>query len=212
MPDDNAIDIKILYVEDDRIARDEVSRFLGRRVRDVVTAGNGREGLEAYDRARPDLIVTDIRMPVMDGLQMAREIRTRDPDIKIIVTSAHSDTSYLLTTIDMGIDGYVIKPVDTARLSAAIAKCAEVIEYRREKRRYEEERERLVEELRGALDKVKLLSGLLPICASCKKIKDDNGYWQQIEAYIRDHSEAEFSHGLCPDCSKRLYPQYHREP
>ena len=70
----------------------------------------------------------------------------------------------------------------------------------------EEEREKLIEELKNALDRVKQLSGLLPICASCKKIKDDKGYWRQIELYIRDHSEAEFTHGICPDCVKKLYP------
>lgn len=62
------------------------------------------------------------------------------------------------------------------------------------------------EELQSTLSKVKQLSGMLPICASCKKIRDDKGYWKQIEIYIRDHSEVEFSHGLCPDCAKRLYP------
>jgi PAS domain S-box-containing protein len=70
----------------------------------------------------------------------------------------------------------------------------------------EEERERLIEEFKNALDQVKQLSGLLPICASCKKIKDDKGCWRQIESYIRDHSEAEFSHGICPECVKKLYP------
>jgi len=70
----------------------------------------------------------------------------------------------------------------------------------------EEEREKLIEELKNASDQVKQLSGLLPICASCKKIKDDKGYWRQIESYIRDHSEAEFSHGICPECVKKLYP------
>ena len=70
----------------------------------------------------------------------------------------------------------------------------------------EKEREKLIEELKNALDQVKQLSGLLPICASCKKIKDDKGYWRQIESYIRDHSEAEFSHGICPECVKKLYP------
>jgi hypothetical protein len=64
----------------------------------------------------------------------------------------------------------------------------------------------LIRELQEALTMVKLLSGLLPICASCKKIRDDKGYWTQIESYIRDHSEAEFSHGICPDCMKKLYP------
>jgi len=63
-------------------------------------------------------------------------------------------------------------------------------------------------ELKEALEKVKLLSGFLPICASCKKIRDDTGYWKQIETYIGEHSEAEFSHGICPDCAKKLYPEY----
>ena len=63
-------------------------------------------------------------------------------------------------------------------------------------------------ELKEALDKVKLLSGFLPICASCKKIRDDKGYWNQIEIYIRDHSEAEFSHSVCPECAKKLYPDF----
>jgi hypothetical protein len=71
-----------------------------------------------------------------------------------------------------------------------------------------EEREKLVSELQGALSKVKQLSGLLPICASCKKIRDDKGYWNQIEEYIRNHSEADFSHGLCPPCLERLYPDF----
>jgi len=76
-----------------------------------------------------------------------------------------------------------------------------------ERKQAEAERERLIGELQEAVAKVKTLSGLLPICASCKRIRDDQGYWQQIEAYIRDHSEAEFSHSVCPDCAKELYPE-----
>ena len=70
----------------------------------------------------------------------------------------------------------------------------------------ENERESLIRQLQSALEKVKLLNGLLPICANCKNIRDDNGYWNQIESYIQDHSEAEFSHGICPECVKKLYP------
>ncbi|MGO9612621.1 MAG: GAF domain-containing protein [Dissulfurispiraceae bacterium] len=79
------------------------------------------------------------------------------------------------------------------------------------RRRLEEERERLIFELKGALDKVKTLSGMLPICSSCKKIRDDQGYWNQIETYISMHSEAEFTHGLCPDCVKIIYPEYYNK-
>src|SRR5207244_3317288 len=70
----------------------------------------------------------------------------------------------------------------------------------------EEERERMIDELQDANTKIKTLRGLLPICASCKKIRDDRGYWNQIEVYIKLHSEADFSHSICPDCAKRLYP------
>ena len=74
------------------------------------------------------------------------------------------------------------------------------------KHKMEKEREKLIKELQDALAKVKKLSGFLPICSSCKKIRDDEGYWNQIESYIRDHSEAEFSHSICPECVKKLYP------
>ena len=80
-----------------------------------------------------------------------------------------------------------------------------------ERRRMEEEREKMVLELQGALAKVKTLSGLLPICASCKKIRNDKGYWNQIEGYIMEHSDATFSHGICPDCAQRLYPDHFKK-
>lgn len=79
------------------------------------------------------------------------------------------------------------------------------------RKRAEAEKEQVIEKLKGALAKVNQLSGLLPICSSCKKIRDDKGYWNQIEAYIRDHSEAEFTHSLCPECSRKLYPELFRE-
>jgi PAS domain S-box-containing protein len=75
------------------------------------------------------------------------------------------------------------------------------------RKQMDEEREKIIKELRDAVAKVKTLSGLIPICASCKKIRDDNGYWKQIETYIRDNSEADFTHGICPECEKRLYPE-----
>ncbi len=77
-----------------------------------------------------------------------------------------------------------------------------------ERKKAEAEKERLIFELRDALSKIKTLSGMLPICASCKKIRDDKGYWKQIESYIREHSEAEFSHSICPECVKKLYPDF----
>ena len=80
-----------------------------------------------------------------------------------------------------------------------------------ERKRAEEEREKLIHELQDAINKVKTLSGMLPICSSCKKVRDDKGYWTQIEAYVRDHSDAEFTHGICPECFKKLYPDVNFE-
>lgn len=86
------------------------------------------------------------------------------------------------------------------RFAGALATITDITD----RKRSEEERERLIAELRDAAARVKTLSGLLPICSSCKKIRDDKGYWNQLEEYIRDHSGAEFTHGLCPECLKRL--------
>jgi len=74
-----------------------------------------------------------------------------------------------------------------------------------ERKKAEEERNKLILELQETLSEIKILKGIIPICASCKRIRDDKGYWNQVEAYIRDHSEADFSHSICPDCMKKLY-------
>ncbi len=211
MSESDRFDISVLYAEDDEATREEVGLFLNRRVRTLVTAANGQEGLQRFREERPDVVVTDIRMPVMDGLQMARIMRSEDRGTLIVVTTAHSDVSSMLEAIDIGVDQYVIKPIETGKLLAALEKCAETVEYRRAHKIYLAERERLIGELQGALAKVKLLSGFLPICASCKKIRDDRGYWQQVEEYIRDHSEAEFTHGICPECAKKIYSKYMKE-
>jgi len=79
------------------------------------------------------------------------------------------------------------------------------------RKQLEDEQKRLIAELQEALANIKTLKGLLPICSSCKKVRDDKGYWSQIEAYVSDHSEAEFSHGICPDCAQRLYPEYYKK-
>ena len=210
MSEQKMFNITLLYVEDERSTREEVLMFLQRRVREVFVAENGSEGFDLYQERRPDVIITDIRMPVMDGLQMSKGIKAIDPEAKIIITSAHNDTPYLLSAIEAGIDAYVMKPVETEKLEAALNKCAEVIDFRKASLLHQQDQERSMKELQAALLKVKQLSGFLPICASCKKIRDDKGYWQQIEAYIRDHSDAEFSHGICPDCAKKLYPDYYQ--
>ena len=80
-----------------------------------------------------------------------------------------------------------------------------------ERKRIEKERENLIDELREAIATIKTLHGILPICSYCKKIRDDKGSWNQLEAYISEHTDAKFSHGLCSECAKKMYPEYYKE-
>jgi len=114
----------VLYVEDDPDIREQLSRYLERRVGKLYTAANGLEGLEAWRRHKHDVVVTDIMMPVMDGLKMAEAIRLENPSLPIIVVSAFNETEFLLKAIDLGIDKYVIKPINTELLLQAIRKSA----------------------------------------------------------------------------------------
>lgn len=110
----------VLYVEDDAEIREQLARFLERRVGMLYTAANGQEGLDIWRRHKPEVVVTDIMMPVMDGLKMAEAIKQEDPSAPVIVTTAFNETNYFLRAIDIGIDKYVIKPVKTDLLIQAI--------------------------------------------------------------------------------------------
>lgn len=116
--------VSVLFVEDDADVREQLSQFLKRRVGTLYVAENGQEGLELWRRHKPEVVVTDIMMPVMDGLKMAELIRQENHSVPIIVTSAFNDAKFLLKAIDLGIDKYVIKPVNTALLLQAIQKGA----------------------------------------------------------------------------------------
>jgi hypothetical protein len=93
-----------------------------------------------------------------------------------------------------------------SKLVPAVHRALREADERRKRQAAEAEQQRLIEELTEALAKVKTLSGLLPICSSCKKIRDDKGYWNRLETYIQEHSAATLTHGICPDCAQRLYP------
>ena len=123
---------------------------------------------------------------------------------KVVQTTRKGNGSYILRG-----DGTEI-PVEhgTAPIKSTQGGTVAVFRDITERRRAEAMREELIEQLQSALAQVKQLSGLLPVCSSCKKIRDDGGRWEQMEVYIRDHSEADFSHGLCPDCLRTLYPEY----
>lgn len=110
------IPIKLLYVEDETIIREQLERLLRRVVRDVITGKNGEEGLAAFVEHSPDMIITDIKMPKMTGLEMSREIRKLNRDIPIVITTAHSESEFLLEAIEISVSDFLLKPVDTDNL------------------------------------------------------------------------------------------------
>ena len=116
--------ITLLYVEDDELSRELCSDFLARRVGSLKTAKNGRDGLAAYHEHHPQIVITDVEMPIMDGFSMAREIRKVDKKIPIIIFSSFDQVEYLLQSIEIGIDGYVFKPIDIYKLKETLMKLA----------------------------------------------------------------------------------------
>lgn len=113
-------DITCLYVEDEIFLREEIARFLKRRVGRLITAENGQEGLEKFEKFPVDLVITDLKMPVMDGLEMTREIREKNDRVPVIITTALSDVELMQSSIEVGIERYLLKPIDVSALTAAL--------------------------------------------------------------------------------------------
>jgi AmiR/NasT family two-component response regulator len=166
----------------------------------IGKATNGRQAVEMTQLLQPDIVLMDIEMPEMDGLEAARLIHEKSPRPVVLLTG-HDDPEMVRKASAAGVGAYLMKPPSAPDIERAIiiavARFGDLMELRR-----------LNIELQLALDSVKVLNGLLPICASCKKIRDDKGYWEGVETYIKKHTDVEFSHGLCPDCITRLYPEY----
>ena len=196
---------RIMIVEDEWIVAEEIKRCfqkLGYTVSSVVASGE--DAFQKAEEDRPDLVLMDIILQgEMDGIEAAKQIRSR-LNIPVVYLTAYADKKVLERAKTTEPFGYLIKPFEERELYATI----EMALY---KHKIEEEKNNLIQQLRDALAEVKKLSGLLPICASCKKVRDDKGYWNEIEAYVRDHSEADFSHGLCPDCGIKLYPDLYED-
>ncbi|MDZ4853378.1 MAG: response regulator [Nitrospirota bacterium] len=155
-----------------------------------------------------DLILMDVFMPELDGVEACRQIKRRPHlcDIPIIMVTAKSDRSNLQAAFAAGANDYITKPVNSVELLARVSSALALKKEMDCRKAREGELRRSNDELQKALREVKVLRGLIPICASCKKIRNDGGFWQQLEEYIGEHSEAEFSHGICQPCVEKLYP------
>jgi len=168
---------------------------------DILTAAGGEEALQLVHHDSPDLILLDINMNGMDGFETCLALKKSGAtkDIPVIFLTVSKETETVVRGFACGGVDYIAKPFRQEEVCARVRTHLYL-------RALTQDKEKLIVELREALAKVKTLSGLLPICSSCKKIRDDNGYWNQIETYIRERSEADFTHGICPKCAKMLYP------
>lgn len=202
----------LLIVEDNLKNLKVLLGLLKDRGFNLVIAKSGEEALERAGQLLPDVILLDIRMPGMDGFETCRRLKASEMtcEIPIIFMTALTDVESKLKGFEVGGVDYVTKPVEYQEV---IARLNAHLTIRRLQKSLVEKNAELQtknEQLQQVLDQVKSLSGLLPICANCKKIRNDQGYWQDVAVYIRDHSEADFTHGICPDCIQKLYPDlYH---
>ena len=154
----------------------------------ISVVRSGAQALSWVEQGVPDLVLLDIMMPDMDGYETCRRLKAMDKmkPIPIIFLTARAQTEDIVLGFEVGGVDYVTKPFQTAELLARI---------------------RTHLELKRARDEIATLRGFIPICASCKSIRDDAGLWEQVENYIARHSEAVFSHSICPDCMEKLYPE-----
>ncbi len=191
--------IRILLVEDDDIDREAVERLVRKEQPhyDLKTAVSTDEALEQLRDGAYDIVLLDYRLGDDTGLEVLPHVG----DTPTIFITGGGSEQIAVDAMRNGAYDYLIKDLDRNYLKVLPSTIKNVLE----RKRLQTEKDNLLHELQEAFKKVKTLSGFLPICANCKKIRDDKGYWNQIEEYIRDHSEAEFSHGICPGCAKKIY-------
>jgi DNA-binding NtrC family response regulator len=149
-------------------------------------------GMECLAGGEIDVVLLDLGLPDGYGISTFSVLHKHSPDVPVIVLTGHDDEELAIEAVQKGAQDYLVKgKVDGGLLRRSI--------------RYAIERQKLSTQLKQSMKEINTLRGFLPICANCKKIRDDRGYWTQIETYISMHSEAEFSHGLCPECVVKLY-------
>ncbi len=194
--------MKVLVADDDRIAATVLSQTLRQWEFDVTVVSDGAEALrylQTQGPTTPTLAILDWMMPHLEGADVCRRARLEMPNANMylmLLTSLESK-GHVVAGLDAGADDYLIKPFDPGELRARVNVGVRVLSLQ----------ERLTErvsELQEALANVKQLHGLLPICSYCKRIRGDDSYWTQVESYIAERSDAQFSHGICPPCANVL--------
>jgi AmiR/NasT family two-component response regulator len=193
--------LRVLIVDDQESIRALLRRQLEKIGHTIVgNATNGLEAVELTESLLPDIVLMDIEMPKLDGLEATKIILEKYPRPIVLLTS-HDDPEMVRRASQAGAAAYLLKPPSAEEIERtmiiASARFEDVMELRR-----------LNSKLKETLENVKVLSGLLPICANCKSIRNDGGYWKAVEEYISENTDVHFSHSLCPACIDKLYPDY----
>lgn len=193
--------MRVLIAEDDPVSRRALEAALSRWGLEVVACSDGDAAwsLLTSDSADPPKVaILDWEMPGLDGVEVCRRLRQTARRVipYLILLTGRGATDDAVGALEGGADDFISKPFQPALLHAQIRAGARIVELR-------EKLGERVRELEEALAQVKQLRGLLPICSYCKSVREDKSSWRQIEAYIADHSDAQFSHGVCPDCFKK---------
>lgn len=197
--------LSILLIEDDEVDRMRIRRYLNEgpnawaRIDEADTLAKGRAKLACNGY---DCVLLDVHLPDGDGIEFLEAFREQPEGSPAIVLQTVEDDEVLgLRALELGAQDYLVK----GQINASLL--LKAVRYAIQRHGLLREKERLVKELQEALHNVELLQGLLPICSACKRIRDDGGYWQQVEEYFMRHSGTKFSHGICPECIKTLYPR-----
>jgi PleD family two-component response regulator len=169
----------------------------------IRLAPGGERALATIRKEAPDLVLLDIMMPDMDGFEVCRQLKAdqETAGIPVIFISALDEIIDKVKAFSIGGVDYITKPFKSEEVLARVRTHLTL-------RCLQRNLEKKNRQLRQALDEIWILRGILPICASCKKIRNEDGYWEQIENYIRARSEVDFSHGICEECARELYPEF----
>ena len=195
--------MRILIAEDNIVTSRLLQALIQSWGDEAVTAADGLAALAMLEADNaPPLALLDWMLPGLAGPAICRALRERQSrsSTYIIMLTSKNERSDVVAGLDAGADDYLVKPFDPEELRARVRAGARIVDLQ----------QRLaveVHELKRALGNVRMLSGLLPICAYCKAIRDDSDYWHQVEEYVTEHSDVHFSHGICPKCLKTALTQ-----
>jgi DNA-binding response OmpR family regulator len=191
--------MKILIAEDNLASQLMLKTTLADLGHELVVTGDGRAACEIMLKPdAPKLAILDWMMPGMDGVEVCRKIRaTQFADrAYLIILTVRDKTEDIVKGLKAGANDYIVKPYNVEELQVRVGVGCRVVEMQTAMAGQ-------IKELQEAMAHIKTLRGLLPICMYCKKIRNDKEYWQQVEYYIAEHTEAQCSHGVCPDCYKK---------